>query len=332
MTKVFVIGDIHFSESNKLAEPFIERVDKIMSASKYDACVLLGDVFHTHEKISEAALHMVVRLFKRITQHCHLYVLVGNHDYKDHSQFLSDRHSLVAFKEWPKVTVVDTPQVVKISKDAVVTMCPYVPKGRFIEALNTVSWRKTDMVFGHQEFDGAKDNGIVLYNGDKWSTKNPQVVSGHLHEKQNLAMGVYYPGAPFDHSYGYTGKRVVTEILFNKGDFKIRSIETGLPRKITVHKTIREAESYMPEGDDYVKMVVSGKREEFNEFLKTDHAKKLKKICGVSIIHKADDTEEVETLLQDRKLSKCETYRETLEKLVEKENNDVQSVYHKILR
>jgi len=331
MTKVFVVGDLHFSETNKLADLFIEKVDEIMTVGKYDSCILLGDVFHTHEKISEGSLNMVIRLFYRITNHCHLYVLVGNHDMKSGNEFLTNRHALAAFKEWPKITIIDRPQVVKLSKDANVTMCPYVPKGRFMESLKGVKFENTDMVFAHQEFKGAKMGSVISYNGDDWSSKFPQVVSGHIHEKQNLKNNVYYPGVPFDQSFGYTGKRVVTEILFNKGDFKIRSIETGLPRKRTVRMTLEEAEKYVPETDDYIRLVISCKKDEYNEFIKSDHAKNLKKMAGVIIAHKAEDVEEVEELLKDRKLSKCETYRETLEKLVEREDKHVQTIYKKIL-
>lgn len=332
MTKVFVVGDLHFSETNKLADLFIEKVDEIMSVGNYDSCILLGDVFHTHEKISEASLNMVIRLFYRITHYCHMYVLVGNHDMKDGNQYLTNRHALAAFKEWPKITVIDKPTVVKLSKDATVTMCPYVPKGRFMESLNNVKWKNTDMIFAHQEFKGAKMGSIISYNGDDWSKNYPQVVTGHIHEKQRLDNNVYYPGVPFDQSFGFTGKRIVTEIVFSRGDFKIRSIETGLPRKRTVRMTIEEAESYVPNTDDYVRLVLSGKREEFNEFTKSDHAKNLKKLGGVIITHKADDIEEVEELLKDRRLSKCETYRETLEKLVEREDKNVQFVYSKVLK
>lgn len=331
MTKVFVVGDLHFSEKNKLAESFIERVNDIMSVGKYDSCILLGDVFHTHEKIYESSLNMVIRLFHTITQYCHLYVLVGNHDFKDGNQYLTNRHSLAPFKDWPHITVIDKPTIVKLSKNATVTMCPFVPKGRFVESMGKLKWRNTDMVFAHQEFKGAKMGSIISCTGDEWTNKYPQVVSGHIHEKQNLKNGVYYPGVPFDQSFGFTGKRIVTEIVFTKGDFRIRSIETGLPRKRTVYKTIEEAEKYMPETDDYIRLVLSGKKEEYNEFIKTDHAKKLRKFAGVVITHKADRTDDIDELLKDRKLAKCNTYKETFKKLVDRENEDVQIVYKKIL-
>jgi len=331
MTRVFVVGDLHFSVTNKLADQFIERVNNIMNAGKYDHCILLGDIFHTHEKIHETTLNLVIRLFHTITSHCHLYVIVGNHDYKDGNQYLTNRHALAAFAEWPKITVIDRPQIVKFGKDATVAMCPFVPTGRFHEAMDMIKWRRVDMVFCHQEFEGAKMGSVISYKGDKWSTRYPQVVSGHIHDKQNLQNGVYYPGSPYDTAFGFTGKRVVTEIEFTKGEFKIRSIETALPRKVTVRLSLEDAKEYAPDSDDYVRLVVSCRREEFNEFIKTDHAKNLKKYGGVHIAHKNDDDEEVAELLKDRRLAKCDTYRETLQKLVDRESQLVKDLYVEVI-
>lgn len=332
MTRVFVVGDLHFSRTNMMIDRFIERVNEIMNVRKYDACVLLGDIFHTHEKIEENVLNMVIKLFYTITNHCHLYVIVGNHDYKDGQQFLTNRHALAAFAEWPHVTVIDQPKIVKFGKDASVTMCPFVPTGRFREALDKVDWKKTNMVFCHQEFEGAKMGSVISYEGDKWSTKYPQVVSGHIHEKQNLNNGVYYPGSPYDTSYGFSGKRVMTDIEFVKGEFKIQSIESGLPRKVTVRLNLDEAKEYKPDTDDFIRMVVLCRKEEYNEFLKTDHAKNLKKYAGVKIAHKTENDDEIADILRDKHLSKCETYRDTLEKLVQRESDNVKDLYKNILR
>lgn len=331
MTRVFVIGDLHFSVTNKLADVFIEKVNDIMKSRKYDSCILLGDVLHTHEKIHEAALDMVIRLINTITAHCHLYIIVGNHDYKDGGQFLTNRHSLAAFREWQHVTVIDKPQVIKLSRKTSVTMCPFVPTGRFHEAISKVSWKDTCMVFCHQEFEGAKMGSIISTTGDKWKSSYPQVVSGHIHDKQNLKNGVYYPGVPYDQSYGYSGKRVVTEIVFDGEDFKLNSIETGLPRKVTVRLSLDDARKYVPDTEDYIRLVVVCRRDEYNEFINTDHAKNLKKYAGVIITHKIDDEEEVVQLLEDRKLSKCDTYRDTLKKLVDQESSFVKNVYKEIL-
>ena len=53
----------------------------------------------------------VTMLFKRFTEMCEeLYVLVGNHDYINNSQYLSGNHWMTVFKGWENVKVVDKKQ------------------------------------------------------------------------------------------------------------------------------------------------------------------------------------------------------------------------------
>lgn len=319
--QLLVIGDLHFTANNKLCEMFIERVEDYLGEK--DGCVLLGDIFHTHEKINETVLNMVIRLFNVITRNCHLYVIVGNHDYRDSTQFCTNRHALSAFREWPKITIVDRPQIVNI-KGIPITFCPYVPKGRFREAIDNVDWRSTYMIFCHQEFKGVKMGNIVSVDGDKWSLKYPQVISGHIHERQNLQNNVYYPGVPYDHSYCYTGKRVVTNIEFDDSTFTIRSTSVKLPRRQLLYKKLEEMESYEYTGD-IVKIILECNNVQFLEFMKSDLAKSLRKV-DVIFMNRHDESLVPEN---HRNYIDC-SYKATFRKLIDFENIHVKQLYNKI--
>ena len=72
---------------------------------------------------------------------------------------------------------------------------PYVPPGRFVEALETyknINWKDVDCIFAHQEFYGCKMGAILSEEGDKWESKWPLVVSGHIHSRQWINKNIYY--------------------------------------------------------------------------------------------------------------------------------------------
>lgn len=310
--KVLVVGDLHFKVSNKLCEQFISALD----CKGYDACILLGDVLHTHEKISESCMNMVIRLFYKITRQCHLYVIVGNHDYKDASQFLTSRHSLAAFKEWKNVTVVDYPTIVEICGKKF-TMCPYVSPGRFREAIDVVDWKSTDMIFCHQEFFGVKMGAITSTTGDPWKSSYPRVVSGHIHDRQKLANGVYYPGVPYDHGYGYNGKRIVCVI---DESLRITSIDLGLSRNRLLYMTLEEAEGLEVNENDNYKVVLSCTKTQYADFCKNHKHK--------NVTFTFNDTE---TVVNQTSFSKSISYRRVFDKLVAGEGSHVQKMYKEIV-
>lgn len=325
--RLLVIGDLHFTANNKLCEMFIEQIDEYLNG--VDGCVLLGDIFHTHEKINETVLNMVIRLFDIITTRCHLYVLVGNHDYRDGTQYCSNRHALSAFREWPNITIVDRPIIKKLkcgSSKIPITFCPYVPKGRFREAIDNVDWRNTHIIFCHQEFVGVKMGNIVSTDGDAWNRKYPQIVSGHIHERQNLQDNLYYPGVPYDHSYGYNGKRVITYIDFQPDTFTISSKCMKLPRRQILYMKLSDVENYKYTGH-FVKIVLECTKIDFLEFMSTPLAKELKR-NDVQLMYKHD-----ETLVPENHKQYVQTsYKDTFAKLVESENVNVKNLYNEIFQ
>ena len=161
---LLVIGDLHFQEKDpQLYILFTKKVEEWLSTKDYIGVVLLGDIQHKFKTVDRVAQTLVCELFKTITRFTRLYVLVGNHDYDNGAQFLSENHTLVPFKEWPNIEIIDSPKVFQINGQDIL-MVPYVPKGRFLEAIENID-TKYKLVLAHQEFMGSLMGHILQLMG-----------------------------------------------------------------------------------------------------------------------------------------------------------------------
>lgn len=258
--KILCIGDVHIQLSNiPEITLFLEKLDQILEHEKPDLCVSLGDTMHYHEKVFTRCLCKVKEYIETITKWCPVYFLIGNHERINNSDFLSNIHPYQAFENLPNVTIVDTVKQYKSPK-MVLTFVPYVPPGRFKEALNTVSdWETSHFIFAHQEFKGCKMGAITSEEGDEWSLDLPPVISGHIHDKQNLPEGVYYAGTPLQHAFGDTENKT----LMMLDNDEIREISLDLPRKITLYTNANEFESIKTDNKHKYRITVSGTKDDF---------------------------------------------------------------------
>lgn len=317
-TKILVVGDLHFHEGDIiLPSLFTNKIRKLLGTGTYDCCVLLGDVFHKFKTVDQPSLAAVTELFQTITNYCPLFVLVGNHDYINATQFLSKNHTLRPFEMWQNVKIIDTPTKIKMPNCRLLFV-PYVPKGRFLEALEEVKgWEKVDMIFAHQEFKGCQMGGHVSVDGDCWSEKFPPVICGHSHTKHKVGSNIFYPGMPYDLGYGETQNRYVSELIFDDNTYKINYIDSDLPRKRLVRLPIEKAREWYPEGNDFYKLKVLCTKEEYSSFTNSSHAKELR-MAGVKIIRVSQDSKRAEEFLVKKK-GGYETYKDIFKSLIEKE-------------
>lgn len=337
-TNILAIGDLHFQENDPfLYNLFIQKVDGWLSTKKYDCCILLGDIQHKFKNIDSPSQSLVCLLFKTILKPrhgsiCKLYAIVGNHDYNDSNQFLTESHSLLPFKEWPNVVIVDSPIRVKLSNVCTVAMCPYVPKGRLQEALVNTDLKNVDILFCHQEFVGGKMGAIVSTDGDFWPFDNVHVISGHLHNRHTVGKNITYIGMPYDLGWDESQKRYVTEIIFAKDTYKMNFIKTDMPRKIVIRLDYQEALTWSEvEEGNYYKLKVICSSEEYKQFIKSSNAKDLRK-KGVKLIHVPLDEKKIEAFLQKKREDggKCDKYSVIFDNLVSKENTRVSELYKKL--
>lgn len=296
--KVLAIGDLHI-QPDTLAEVniFLRKLDEYLHENPVDIIVILGDTLHTHETVYTECLNKMLEYVKMCEKHAQTEVLVGNHDYLSNSQFLTDAHPFSGWKG--SHNIVDTVKV-KIVKGKKLILLPYVPDGRFLEALRTVEggrggreehgeWKDADCIFAHQLLDGVKMGPILVKGVEKWDESFPMVISGHIHDKQLVQPNLWYTGSSMQISFGERDDHTVSLItLRGSGGVEIKEIDIHPPRKKTVYLDMNQLSRFskLPEEEDTkVKLSLSGDVEEFRTFKKSAEYKQLLQ-KGVKVVFK----------------------------------------------
>lgn len=269
--KLLVIGDPHFKLDN-VAETDAMVEDIILVAKRtepeYIAC--LGDVLDRFSNIHVGPLVRATSFLRRLIDIAPLILLIGNHDRPNNSVFCTEQHPFTPLKEWPRTFVVDKPMMV----DGIAAI-PYVPNGRFQEALSMIEGHPR-LILAHQEFRGAKMGAIVSTTGDDWSITAPLVVSGHIHDYQRPQPNILYVGTPIQHGYGDKTDKGVSLLTIGETVDETRYPLPSVPLKRVVRLTAEEARTYTPPATGLIKLVVSGTKDQL-KLVKIKHPRV--KVC-----------------------------------------------------
>lgn len=347
MIKALVIGDNHFKVNNvQETDEMTKRLIALAEKETPDFIVLLGDILHRHETIHVVPLMGCEKMIKGLSNIAPTFICIGNHDRPNNSNFLTDEHPFNAMKEWRNVQIADkvlsyTPGSSGQPSNFKFVFVPYVPCGRFMEAINTLKNNEkvnndntlnnntenkdvlegVTCIFAHQEFFGAKMGAIVSESGDKWPLENPLVVSGHIHDYDMLQDNIIYTGTPIQDGFGdrSTDKTVsifTFSCLDNKLSWKQDRVDLGLPKRITVYLSPSDIHNYEPPENRVVKIVVRGPDAEIKACMKLEKIKELKK-KGVLVAFKTTyeikekDENQKENLPANMKVHRY-TYKERL--------------------
>lgn len=316
-TTILFIGDPHFQISNiQEVDLFLEKIINLATKKNPDIIVIAGDILHTHERLHTLALNKAYELIDNMRKITKTYVLVGNHDYINNQQFLTNNHWMNGLKEWNNTIIVDN-VIKETNNNEKFIFVPYVPPGRFEEALKTLKdeWINASCIFAHQEFAGCKMGAIVSIEGDKWDIKNPIVISGHIHSKQQPQKNIYYSGSAMQHAFGESEKNIIAFFSFTKDQYELEEIDLELPRKKIVYMNVEEIDTYnIPETEDQIKVTLKG---DYNEFKAVKKTKKYKNLVdkGVKVVFKPQK----EKVIQNNTEEKVES------------NNTTDTSFNKIL-
>lgn len=336
----FVIGDPHFrSYHMKEGKELVERCLEIAHSINPEFIVILGDILDTHEVTKNEPFRLAYSFIEKLSKIAHTYVLIGNHDLINQSQFLSDKHFFGPLKYYPNVSLVDKPIKVTFNKTNYPTisgtieciMCPYVEKGKFIKALDTIdNWKECHYIFAHQEFKGAKENKMESTEGDVWKKSYPYVISGHIHTQQLIGENIFYPGSPLQIKFNEDPDKDVCEIIFN-GPYsaKIYKISTLIKGKKEIKINIDEMDNFDSSILDkyYIKLNITASTEQFSSFKKSSLYKEFKE-SGIKIIHSVNDQEKLytDTVLN---LKKNQTsFESVLRELVKRKPKNIRNAYN----
>jgi DNA repair exonuclease SbcCD nuclease subunit len=286
--KILFIGDPHIQVKNiPEVEIFMERLINLATKREPDLIIIAGDLLHTHERLHTLALNKAYEMVNDMRLIAKTYVLVGNHDYIQNQQFLTQNHWMTGLKEWKNTVIVDKVLSETIRGEKFIFV-PYVPPGRFEEALQTFhgEWRDASCIFAHQEFAGCKMGAIVSVEGDKWPLDNPHVISGHIHSKQSPQPNIYYSGSAMQHAFGESEKNIIACLTFDGGLHENDEVDLQLPRKRIVYMDVEDIEDYStPDTKDTIKVTVSGSYEQFKALKCTKKYKDMLKE-GTKVVFK----------------------------------------------
>lgn len=230
-----VIGDPHFKQN----EFYLQRVEEmgkqfvaLCKERKPDFIVVLGDTLHEHRKIDMVAQCKAVRFLRELKKISPLFLLIGNHDRMNNSDFLSEYSPFEALKDWDNTYVIDKPLTLQLVSRCRVDnkpeinilsyyFVPYVSPQKYMEALSihNIDPEKYHMGFCHQEFKGVKMGSMISEEGDEWNYDKPKVC-GHVHDQQmilnkNGKPYINYIGTPIGHSHGEHGRKTVSLFSFH---------------------------------------------------------------------------------------------------------------------
>lgn len=287
MTSALIIGDPHFKIDNVIrTDMMVEALKRVVIEKKPTFIVVLGDILDRHETIHVSPLTRSVKFLSEMSELAPTFALIGNHDLKNNRQFLSDEHPFTAVKKWSNITIADKTLTTLINGQRF-TFVPYVPPGRFEEALNTVdNWRESSCIFAHQEFNGCKMGAIISVEGDKWPVDYPYVVTGHIHDYQELQSNILYTGTPIQHAFGDGTDKSVMFITFNSSSERnCERIDLQVLRKKIVHITCSEIASLTLPTNCELKIVITGTSGEIKAAMKNPIISEWKK-TGIKIVYK----------------------------------------------
>lgn len=344
--KIIAIGDIHFQACGPETNMFIEKMVELVDKENPDVIIIMGDVLHTHERINAIALNKAYEFIDLMRKRALTQILVGNHDFYNNQKFCESSHWMNALKEWKNVTIVDTAifhSIIKNNNTVNIFLCPFVPPGRFEEALQTSGLDYTDpetvhCIFAHQEFLGVKMGAIESTEGDSWPEEYPLVISGHIHNKHWLRKNIYYCGSSMQHSFGDFGDNTIPAITWDSdGNRDIVEHDLGLPRKRIIHTDL-EALHDMKIDDtqkrDLVRLNVACSLEEFKSFKKSKTFKDLSK-KGAKIVCKPEKVQITEGELGKKVSEIVEDkgdFLEILKGLIEEEKDEkLEKLYREIV-
>ena len=288
IVNALIIGDPHFKVSNvRETDAMVEAIVRTVNERHPDIIVVLGDILDRHEVIHVSPLTRAIKFLKRLSEIAPTYVLIGNHDLKNNRQFLSDEHPFFALKFWgPNMIIVDTTTLVNI-KGHTFTFVPYVPPGRFEEALNMCpGWENSTCIFAHQEFRGAQMGAIISTEGDNWPLTNTYVISGHIHDYQEPQVNILYTGTPIQHAFGDRHDKTISYFTYNSSTERNHErIDLGLPRKHIIRLTCAEVSTYVPQPNCELKIIIRGTSGEIKAIMKHPNIDTWKR-CGYKIAYK----------------------------------------------
>jgi DNA repair exonuclease SbcCD nuclease subunit len=207
---ILAIGDPHFKFSNAAeSAQLMLDIDSFLDSLRPDWLVLLGDILDAHRNADLVPLCDATRWIKELSKKIRTFVLIGNHDRINNSDFLSGYHPFPGLEGWPNLEIIYQAKLIEG-----VLFVPYVKNGRFRDAIETILPyeevpNKMEVGFAHQEFKGAPLGHKTSMIPEEWPSSYPLLISGHIHLACMVGKNLVYSGSAFSHNTGELDKKSV---------------------------------------------------------------------------------------------------------------------------
>ena len=257
--KILLIGDPHFKINNfEQTEKLHNEILQLIKENSYDFVVILGDILDTHEKIHVQPLCRAVNLITDISKLIKVYVLIGNHDRINNEDFLSSLHPFTGLKNINNIVIVED-----IIKEKNFIFVPYVPPGKFFQALEKINFdydNTKQIIFAHQEFRGAQMGAFLSEKGDIWPQNYPTVFSGHIHDFQIIQQNIIYTGTPFQHGYSDNQDKYIFNLFLDENFvYELEKIKiNSIKKKRVLEIKMEQLKKYKNDENYDTKLVIDG--------------------------------------------------------------------------
>jgi DNA repair exonuclease SbcCD nuclease subunit len=343
---ILTIGDPHFQVKNpKESEELCQKIIELVKRSSFDFIVVLGDILHNHESFHVKPWERATEFLHILSTLCPLYIIIGNHDRPNNSNYLTTEHAFNPLKYWSNTYVVDLGMTINF-KGRNMIFIPYVPNGKFDQALIDILTRETgnniddldktlekyDVIFAHQEFYGSTIGDLQSTGGDRWDLKRPFIISGHIHGYCKLQKNIIYPGTPMQHTFKEKDDKTVSIFTWNTISDKYpeeERIDLKLKKKYTINMTYNEIISYKPEPDQQIRIILSGTAAELKSASETSNYKWLIS-NGVKIVTKFIPNEKAYVGFNQNNDEKIIYWKKLMEAIQKCENPDYAEAWNEI--
>lgn len=346
---VLVVGDNHWKRNNlSYMKEFAAKFINVINERKPDIIVNLGDTLDRHASIDMEPNTEAQEFLLELTKLVPTYLLIGNHDRKNNSDFLTNYHPFTGLKYCPNITIADQ-VVTDIVKGYRLCFVPYVPNGRLDEALRTklTNFDEIDCYFMHQELRDVPMGMVKSVEGDIWSPSRPLAVSGHIHERY-VSGNILYPGTPMQVSFSsFDLEHTISLLTFSPKQIEQdrtrlliknsprpnlyiyeETIDLNLTKRIIVKLNCQEIINWTPPQNAIVKVILSGSSTELRTTMKLECVKLLKQ-KNVTVVPKANNDLDPELKKYANYVHKDLTYLQRLN-LAIKEQEELIPLFNKV--
>jgi len=272
-TKIIVIGDPHIRIEEELyVRHYFNSIEQLLDQVNPDLIIILGDVLHNHEKIHSSSMNLAYTFFHLCRKRAHTFCLVGNHDAINNQIFLTDDHWMNGCKEWEQLTIVDKPIVYQHPDGLRLCLLPYVPDGRFKDALLvTDGWKTSHLLFSHQLFNGCQMGPIIASDVEEYEDDYPLCFNGHIHSYQKVKHNLICIGSSRPVGYADTqSKKVmcITATMREDSSCKCKLKEYPIDNlvKKVITCTVSQTDQLSLSTHSDIKYVIKGTSEELKSF------------------------------------------------------------------